>query len=236
MPLDRRSVAEKEGRPEWAALPVSHHDAKAQGETFYFTGKPCRHGHVDLRYAGTCHCRACSIARGREWDASPEGAAKREAYRLEYEARPERRAHVAKRDREYRKLDHVKKKGKAYRKKYFSDPDVKDRLRDRARTRYRDDPEHRAHRLMKASERRAQSIRATPKWLTDEQLSQMRALWVEAASRDEPHQVDHIIPLQHPDVCGLNVPWNLQVLTRSENARKQNQFDGTHDNESWRSE
>jgi len=42
---------------------------------------------------------------------------------------------------------------------------------------------------------------------------------------DEQYEVDHIIPLQHPEVSGLHVPANLQIVTAVENREKGSHFD-----------
>ncbi len=51
-------------------------------------------------------------------------------------------------------------------------------------------------------------------------LEDLRAFYQEALATGLT--VDHIVPINHPDVCGLHVPWNLQFLTHEENMQKNN--------------
>lgn len=78
------------------------------------------------------------------------------------------------------------------------------------------------------AKRSASKINATPNWLSKEQLNEIKNLYKIASNLTKltgiKHEVDHIIPLRNPDVCGLHVPWNLQVLTKEENNIKNNKF------------
>jgi 5-methylcytosine-specific restriction endonuclease McrA len=60
------------------SLPTSMTAAQAAGVSRYFTGRPCKHGHIGLRVAATGNCVACIPATGKATKLRhPEHAAQR---------------------------------------------------------------------------------------------------------------------------------------------------------------
>jgi len=76
--------------------------------------------------------------------------------------------------------------------------------------------------------RRRRHREATPTWLTKEQKDNIKQLYIEAQKLSKltgvRYEVDHIIPLVNENVCGLHVPWNLQVIPKLENLKKANKI------------
>jgi len=72
---------------------------------------------------------------------------------------------------------------------------------------------------------------ATPVWTTSEDRSRALQIYATSAMLQELtctlYDVDHIVPLQAENVCGLHVWWNLQPIPRGINRQKNNLFDPT---------
>ena len=75
------------------------------------------------------------------------------------------------------------------------------------------------------AQRRAARLRAMPPWVDRAALREVYAerlrIQRETATK---HHVDHIVPLQGKNVCGLHVPWNLQILLAVDNFKKSNKL------------
>ena len=187
--------------------PTTREEAKKTGSKYYFTGQPCKHGHISLRKTkGAClECLKVEWAKGNETRAEyfkqyNQSEASQKAKKEYYERNKEQViARAAARPVEQRRL---------HREKYKAQ-----------------NPE-----LYKAftSVRRRRHKNATPKWITPEQKLAMRNLYLKAQEltkiAGERYVVDHIVPLRGNDVCGLHVPWNLRVITQEENLKKSNKL------------
>jgi hypothetical protein len=77
--------------------------------------------------------------------------------------------------------------------------------------------------------RHAQKLNATPSWLTEEDHWLIEETYDLARLRTQMFgfvwHVDHIVPLKGENVCGLHVPYNLQVILASANCSKRNRFE-----------
>lgn len=151
-------------------------------------------------------------ANRRKRERDPEGV--REYMRKNYHANKERWAEYTRRWR-------------AKRPNYTSEYGERnrERLAKKSREYARANPgkavaRARKHQLLKA--------RAMPAWLSPSQLADIQAIYDRAATMTHEtgiaHNVDHIVPLNNKSVCGLHVPWNLQVMTAKENQSKNNKF------------
>ena len=71
-------------------------------------------------------------------------------------------------------------------------------------------------------------IISSPPWLTpdDKRDIKLLAQWCKVMEimTGKEYSLDHHVPVNHPNVCGLTVPWNLQVIPSLSNTSKGNRF------------
>jgi len=160
-------------------FPASQAEALRQGVTYYFTGNPCKHGHLSERFAKNRNCRECLRIRNRARTHTKD-------YWIDY-----------------------------------GDEQYKERKRQNARKYYN----ARSH---KRAVRKRRFFEKASRVATSKGVTELRRLRLEAQllsiDTGVKHEVDHIIPLIHPQVCGLSVPANCQVLTKAQNRRKARRF------------
>lgn len=80
----------------------------------------------------------------------------------------------------------------------------------------------------KGARYRARKATGQPVCLPAIELAKIKSIYKSCKSISDKsgvkHHVDHIIPLAGKDVCGLHVPWNLQVIPARDNLMKSNKL------------
>lgn len=196
----------------WFGVPSDRQEALRIGHPYYFTGKPCIHGHLSMRDSKDRKCQQCERIFVQKDMQRPERKAKFLAW--------------SRANKDKRKAASAKSKIKH-----------RDKVRSRMRDWWERNRERQAEKrkiwaaankpkiYAANAARRASEILATPPWAYLYQV-EFEAIYAERQRiQDETgikQHVDHIYPLRGKDSCGLHVPWNLRVIPAKENIRKRN--------------
>lgn len=185
----------------------------------YYNDKPCKRGHLAGRYEASRQCVVCHKEAQDRRRQSPEGRA----------------AHLAQvKDWQQRNPE----KTLLYKKKYLDEnreqiyarlADYRKAFPERRKAAIRAYAAKNKDKICAASRKRqAKKFCALPAWVDNNEI---QIIYEQCSYISRlvaiPHEVDHIVPLQNSKVCGLHVPWNLQIIPTVENRRKANIFQGS---------
>lgn len=189
-------------RPWYEFQPKERAAAKKAGMKQYFTGRPCKQGHVAYRCTTNGTCNECASIKQKK-TIKHKLQQDPDYYKKKYANNPE----------------YYRKKAANYRK---NNPDaVKESYKKSIQTRK---PQKAA--LERA--RQAKKLQATPGWLSKDDVALIQEYYIAAQEYKESLgvvlAVDHIVPLKNKSVCGLHVPWNLCLRTKSDNSKKYNKL------------
>ena len=190
---------------------ITKQEAIEQGLKHYFTGEPCKYGHIEKRLISNNGCASCLSKRTSDWKLlNKERLSKyRKDYHLTHLEDQREKGRVRANKYYYDNYDVVTQKQREYYKQYCKDnPDLL---------------------LAACAKRRSSKINRTPIWLTDADHAEIKRIYKIANQKTKQTgikwHVDHIIPLRGKNVSGLHVPHNLRVVPASENLRKSNKWD-----------
>jgi hypothetical protein len=182
-------------------MPLTSTEAKRLGLSMYFTGVPCKNGHVTSRYASSAECFFCR----KDKNASPAVRAKQ----IEWAASNQEQKLKAGKERYERnktwqqlrtQMKWVAKKEKV------------------TETNNRWLEKNKGVQAFYANKRRCSIKNRTPAW------ANLDAIKLIYKNCPDGYHVDHVIPLQGKLVSGLHIESNLQYLPASENAKKFNKY------------
>lgn len=199
--------------------PINRKEAARLGLQRYFTGKPCKHGHVSERYVASKQCVSCASAACRGDDYL---AQKRQYY-------IDNRSRILTQQAVYNAVN-AERRSEWMRGYYAENREARLASNRSWKARNKDS-------VMALNLRRlARQRRAVPAWFGE--LDSL--VWLEAADLVQLRfdatgirwNADHMLALRASTVCGLHTWNNCQVIPASLNAKKKNKLALT-DNLEW---
>lgn len=194
-------------------------EAITRGETRYFLGTPCVHGHIAERMVSSRRCVVCNDLASKEWKASnPEAC---NSQKQKWSERNREKVRALKRS--YYANSEVDRAQQAVRARKWLEANREKSRAASAKWRR----SHLATAAAAASRRKAKLLQRTPPWADHEKIQQFYDLARKLTEETGViHEVDHIVPLQGKTVSGFHVHDNLQILTRQANRAKGARFVG----------
>jgi len=203
---------------------ISKENAKSQGLKRYFTGIPCKNGHVSEFLIKTDYCVECSKIATKQWRLNNKESlrvyeekrrklnpSRCNKYKTEWKKRnPEKNKQINEKYRLENK-DAIIARCRKFREENIEKINAYHRERNKT---------HIYQKNFYTNQRRAAKTQATPSWADKKKIAEFYKLATELNMT-----VDHVIPLNGKLVCGLHVENNLQLLTSSENSKKGNRFE-----------
>jgi len=171
--------------------------AKKRGEKTYFTGRPCKHGHMSERNTADCSCIECRQVQ-------------RDTYLREYSRRKIAEKRAAMTDEE--RAAYLEKGARQQRQRRLRNPEpIRALERKHGRLKRQRHPERKNAEVRR---RQTAKIQRTPPW------ADLKGIQWFYEDCPEGYEVDHVAPLRGKNVCGLHILSNLQYLPKEENRLK----------------
>lgn len=179
---------------------ISLEEAREKGIKRYFTGNPCKNGHIAERVTHNNHCTVCN-----------------KIWAHKFYKNNKKKVDSSNRKWVLANKDKIRLIGQRYYKKNNLQVQESHKIWSK---------NNKDKLCAKSTRRRAQKLKATVGWSN---TNNIQMVYTEAMRLTEAtgkkYTVDHIIPFQGKLVSGLHVENNLQILTSKENCKKHNHFD-----------